>query len=154
MLNPPMDGARTRDDNVNGRLSTGLRWTCLLTSIGAVVLLAIARSLTPSPVGLGTHQQLGLPPCTSMLLWHNPCPACGMTTSWAWATRGEFAAAARSNMGGLLLAAIALAFFPAGCYFFVVGRVTRGYWFSTLLTVSLVAALTLASVQWLVRMLS
>jgi Protein of unknown function (DUF2752) len=135
------------------RISPWLRWLCLLSGIGVMTLLAIARSLTPSPLGHGTHQQLGLPPCTSILLWNKPCPACGMTTSWALATRGDLGLAASTNVGGLLLAIIALAFFPASCYFFATGRATRGYWFSTLLTVSLVTAMALAIVQWLVRLL-
>jgi hypothetical protein len=135
------------------RLSTWLRWVCLLSGIVSLALLATARSLVPSPLGHGTHQQLGLPPCTVVLLWNTPCPACGMTTSWALATRGDFVAAARSNVGGLLLAIIALAFFPASCYFFATGQATRGYWFSTWLTVSLATALTLAVVQWLMRLL-
>ncbi|OWU65175.1 MAG: hypothetical protein CBB60_006020 [Armatimonadetes bacterium Cent15-Ar3] len=30
----------------------------------------------------GTHQQLGLPPCPSVLMFNRPCPGCGLTTSW------------------------------------------------------------------------
>lgn len=136
------------------RLPTWLRWTCFIAGIGSLLLLAIARTLTPSPLGHGTHQQLGLPPCTAVLLWSIPCPACGMTTSWALATRGEFAEAARANAGGLLLAIIALAFFPASCYFLALGRGTRGNWFSTLLAASLTTAMALSIVQWLIRVLS
>ena len=32
---------------------------------------------------MGTHQQLGLPPCNFVTLTGYPCPACGMTTSFA-----------------------------------------------------------------------
>lgn len=134
-------------------ISPWLRWLCLLSGVGVMTLLALARSLTPSPLGFGTHQQLGLPPCTSIFLWESRCPACGMTTSWALATHGDLVAAARTNVGGLLLAIIALAFFPASCYFFATGRATRGYWFSTVLAVSLATAMVLAIVQWLIRLL-
>lgn len=37
--------------------------------------------LTPSVHGHGTHQQLGLPPCPSVLLAGRLCPGCGLTTS-------------------------------------------------------------------------
>ena len=38
--------------------------------------------LHPDSHGHGTHQQLGLPPCPSVLLFDRPCPGCGLTTSW------------------------------------------------------------------------
>jgi hypothetical protein len=133
------------------QLSGFLRWLALLSAIALVVVLGVARYLTPASSGMGTHQQLGLPPCTSLMLWGKPCPACGMTTSWSYVTRGQLAAAAKVNCGGLLLALIALAVIPASCYFFVTGRATRGQWFSTALAVCLVVALGLATVQWIVR---
>ena len=52
-------------------------------------LLAVAAWLEPSPTGIGTHQQLGLPPCTFWMLFGRPCPTCGMTTSWAHLVRGQ-----------------------------------------------------------------
>ena len=67
---------------------------------------ALARWLTPAAAGLGTHQQLGLPPCTARVLFGVPCPSCGMTTAFAHFTRGEWAASAAANAGGFLLAAL------------------------------------------------
>ena len=66
--------------------------------------LVIAARLSPDPSGLGTHQQLGLPPCTTRLLWGVRCPGCGMTTAWAHFVRGELAASLRANVAGTLLA--------------------------------------------------
>jgi len=54
-----------------------------ITSIGAV--------LTPDKSGHGTHQQLHLPPCPSVLLFDRPCPGCGLTTSWTALIHGQFA---------------------------------------------------------------
>ena len=134
-------------------ISPQLPWSIRLVSafagISTLALLITARILQPAVEGFGTHQQLGLPPCTSIYVWGVRCPACGMTTSWAWFTRFEFAAAAESNIGGLLLAIIALAYVPASCYFFLRGRASRGGWFSMTLALLLAAAMLAAIIQWL-----
>ncbi len=72
------------------------------------ILLTIALFLTPDPSGKGTHTQLGLPPCGFQLVHQIPCPACGMTTSWAWFVRGRIDKAVQANVGGTLLATICL----------------------------------------------
>lgn len=76
--------------------------------IGVIGLLVTASRLQPSPSGLGTHHQLGLPPCSIRLLFGIRCPACGMTTSWAHFANGNVIAAAQSNLGGLMLAVYSL----------------------------------------------
>lgn len=58
-----------------------------------VGVTAIAAYLKPDVHGHGTHQQLGLPPCPSVLLFDRPCPGCGMTTSWTAFVHGDFATA-------------------------------------------------------------
>jgi len=68
-----------------------------------VALLVTASRLTPSPRWMGTHQQLGLPPCTMVQWFGLRCPSCGMTTSWAHLTRGHLLASLRANSGGTLL---------------------------------------------------
>jgi hypothetical protein len=90
------------------RLSLSAR---LLLGVGATVvltLLAVAACLRPSALGYGTHQQLGLPPCTSVALFGRRCPSCGMTTSWAYLLRGQPWLACRANTGGALLAVLGL----------------------------------------------
>ncbi len=125
-----------------------------LSGLGVLAILITARCLVPDNAGFGTHQQLGLPPCTSIALFGVPCPSCGMTTSWSLATRGELLAAARINCGGLLLAIIAMAYLPASCYFSWLGRSTRGGWFSLALGVSILTSLAIAITQWLWRLYS
>ncbi len=132
-------------------LPSSLRWLCLVMGLGLMALLGVARYLTPSPAGFGTHQQLGLPPCTTVVLWNVPCPTCGMTTSWAWVARGNLIEAGRANLGGLMLALIAIGFLPASCYFFIFGRSTPGHWFSQLLAISLVTACCVTLIQWMGR---
>ena len=48
---------------------------------GCVALLSVAAWLTPDELGVGSHQQLGLPPCSMLTLTGYPCPTCGMTTA-------------------------------------------------------------------------
>ncbi|OYP34481.1 hypothetical protein CGZ80_15475 [Rhodopirellula sp. MGV] len=59
---------------------------------------------TPNASGLGTHQSLGLPPCSIRVLFGIRCPMCGMTTSWANLVRGQVWAAASASVTGCLLA--------------------------------------------------
>jgi hypothetical protein len=84
------------------------RITLAALALALVALLVTARILTPDARGHGTHQQLGLPPCTFYLVFQRPCPACGMTTSWAWLLRGEIGHALAANAGGTLLAILSL----------------------------------------------
>ena len=65
--------------------------------------LALAGVLQPDDQGYGTHQQMGLPPCTLQVLFDVRCPTCGMTTSWANLVRGRPAEALSANLGGTLL---------------------------------------------------
>ena len=44
--------------------------------------------LTPDPDGYGTHEQLGLLPCSAPRWFGVPCPGCGVTTSVTWFVQG------------------------------------------------------------------
>ena len=92
--------------------------------IGTLTLLVIAASLKPDPfgTGYGTHQQLGLPPCTMVQVFGIRCPSCGMTTSWAYTVRGQLLGAIQANCGGMLLCIGALAFTPWALVSSVRGR--------------------------------
>jgi len=58
---------------------------------GWVIITLIGAFLHPDRSGHGTHQQLGLPPCPSVLLFDRPCPGCGLTTSWTAFIHGDIA---------------------------------------------------------------
>jgi hypothetical protein len=66
------------------------------------VVLTIARVLSPSPDGFGTHRQLGLPPCFFHQFTGIPCPTCGMTTSFAHTVRFHFYEAFITQPFGML----------------------------------------------------
>ncbi|MFN0054574.1 MAG: DUF2752 domain-containing protein [Planctomycetales bacterium] len=93
-------------------VSRGGRWLLLAWSLLLLGGFALAGSLEPDPRGFGTHQRLGLPPCTFRVLCDIPCPSCGMTTSFAYLTRGQFAQAIHANIGGTLLALVCAAQIP------------------------------------------
>ena len=76
------------------------------------VVLTIARVLSPAPNGLGTHQQLGLPPCFFHKLTGIPCPTCGMTTSFAHTVRLHFYEAFVTQPFGMLACVLMAMFIP------------------------------------------
>lgn len=86
-------------------------WLRAVMVSGGLVLIALlvtARMLEPDSAGFGTHRQLGLPPCSSQMMFGFRCPACGMTTSWAYLTRGNVLASLAVNSGGTMLGIVAM----------------------------------------------
>ena len=63
----------------------------------------VALCLHPNAAHHGTHQQLGLPPCPSVLFFHRPCPGCGLTTSWTALLHGNLGSSFRAHPLGPLL---------------------------------------------------
>ena len=102
---------RFLDGHPLGRGSCWLLSAWLLFLIGG---FSLARSLQPRPQGYGTHQQLGLPPCSFLMLAGMPCPSCGMTTSFAYFTRGNLVKSFQSNPAGLVLATLCAVQLPWG----------------------------------------
>ncbi len=133
-----------------------LRWwqRLLLAVVGGVLigLLATAAWLTPSIRGYGTHQGLGLPPCTLQMWYGIRCPSCGMTTSWSHMMRGQVVRSVRANSGGAMLAVTAGL---CGPWMLVSGLVGR--WLVTppregpILAVGLAIAVT-TLIDWSVRL--
>lgn len=75
-------------------------------------MLVASAWLTPDPSGHGTHTQLGLPPCGFLWLTGLPCPACGLTTSFAWLAHGHLWASLRAHPLGLPLFVLAVLAIP------------------------------------------
>ena len=104
------------------RLHSHERAILALVAAGLLLLFAVGRLLTPDPRGVGTHEQIGLPPCATNLLFHIPCPFCGMTTAFSLMAHGEWAAAIKTQPAGALLALVAAASFVATAAAAVSGR--------------------------------
>jgi hypothetical protein len=68
-----------------------------------LIVTVIGLCLRPDPSGHGTHQELGLPPCPSALLFDRPCPGCGLTTSWSAFLHGQWRFAFEAHPLGPLL---------------------------------------------------
>lgn len=77
-----------------GQLTIFLLW---LAVTGIALFL-----LRPSAMKHGTHTQLGLPPCPSVILFDRPCPGCGLTTSWTATVHGDLNRAFEANAFGTL----------------------------------------------------
>ncbi len=136
------------------RLTFVTRLTIAIAGSGLMLLLTIAAWLEPSPAGLGTHQQLGLPPCTFRVLFGARCPSCGMTTAWANVMNAQMGEAVSANVGGTLLAILALMATP-----WLLLSAATGRWLLVApndLIFMLVAALFVAVtlVDWAWRMLA
>lgn len=127
------------------------RWAVLL---GVLFLcpLVLAAFLQPDRRGHGTHQQLGLPPCTFEVFFGLPCPSCGSTTAFAYAVRGRFSDALRANVGGTIVAGL---FAVAAPWLFCCAA--RGRWLVWVPSGPRVAIITAAVavvmvIDWIVRL--
>ena len=80
----------------------GLAW------LGFLAVFLTAAWLRPDPSGLGTHTELHLPPCGFYVLFHKPCPSCGMTTAFTLMVHGHPWKALKTQPAGAAVFVIAL----------------------------------------------
>jgi hypothetical protein len=97
---------------------------CILAVAGAALagFMVFGLLVPPAEAGYGTHEKLGLPPCTLMAVTGVPCPGCGVTTSVAMASRGRFVDAFRNQPFGLLVAALGVISIPWAVWGHATGR--------------------------------
>lgn len=129
----------------------GIRLAAILIALLPITLLCVAGNLNPDQRGLGTHQQLGLPPCSLRFLVGIRCPACGMTTSWSYFARGNWIASARTNLGGFLLAIFSLSVVWMATQVIRTGTppsASTQRW----LTYAMVGILIVTALDWVVRL--
>jgi hypothetical protein len=94
------------------QISGWRRFAWLSLALAALAVVATARWLSPDPAGLGTHVQLGLPPCAFLTFSGWPCPTCGLTTAFAYMARVQMAAAWRAHSLGPLLFSLTVLTIP------------------------------------------
>lgn len=102
--------------------AAGHRGWAGLTALACAALLSAAATLHPDARGLGTHQQLGLAPCSMVTLTGYPCPTCGMTTAFALTTRARFREALTAQPAGFTLALLTVAALAASLYTVATGH--------------------------------
>lgn len=130
-------------------------WRLVFFVLGAglIGLLVTAALLSADPRGFGTHEQLGLYPCSAQFLLGFRCPACGMTTSWTRLLHGDVLGALAANVGGTLLAVVSIVGGP-----WMVASAIAGRWVGPAprdLTLALVltGVLVVTFVEWGFRLL-
>ncbi len=114
-ISPPVTAGAT-----GGRIAAR-RWIGAAVALAAAVVLGVAAYLEPSPLGIGTHTQLGGPTCGWLVIMDIPCPTCGMTTAFAHAADGNLWAAFRTQPMGAVLAVGTAAALLIGVYVAVTG---------------------------------
>ena len=93
------------------RATAGTRAIAAILASLALTVLILGAVITPDPSGMGSHRQLGLPPCGWLLAPGYPCPTCGMTTAFAFATHLQPARALYAQPFGAALALATAIFF-------------------------------------------
>jgi len=66
-----------------------VRVWCTFIFVLSVSMLGMGLYLTPSADGVGTHQELHLPPCGWLSTLGFPCPTCGCTTAVSYFSHGH-----------------------------------------------------------------
>jgi hypothetical protein len=149
---PPRRWQETQVTAKQIRMGKGQRLQFAAFGCCAIGLLLVARYLEPNREGVGTHQQLGLPPCTFMTIFRRPCPSCGMTTAWSHLMRANFQASLLTNAGGACLAVMAGLI---GIWAVVVAAFGRLFWVprNDISVAVAVVLLTITLVDWVRRLL-
>ena len=98
---------------------------------GSLAILGVGMYLHPDPAGVGSHQQLGLPPCSFLAVTGYPCATCGMTTAVTHVAHGQIFRAFYVQPAGALfgLAVVAATMISAYSLVTACSLVPIGRWF-------------------------
>ena len=136
------------------RFSSGMTlawWHRVLLALWSLFLIAgfaFAFSLVPDRRGFGTHQQLGLPPCSFRTMFGIFCPTCGGTTCFSHFVRGQWWLAIKANPAVFLLALFCADMIPWSWISIVKKRAVGFDDPATFVAWGLVVFCTLALLQW------
>lgn len=129
------------------RMARYVRILLVVMAVGFTAVLVTAICLNPyqadgSAKTMETHRQLGLPRCNSVEYFGKPCPACGMTTSFALLVHGDVANSLKANWVGTVLCGTLILLAPWTAVSAARGRllwVRNGEIFATILLCTLLA---------------
>ncbi len=107
----------------------GARLTWCGIAVACAAILGTAIYLKPDERGHGTHQQIGLGPCSWIIVSGLPCPTCGMTTSFSLLMHGRPLDALRAQPAGAVMCIGTIAMFLLSVYVVVSGRVVSINWY-------------------------
>lgn len=113
----------------------GLRGRVLAFGFAGVCLtvLLVGAWIRPDGRGVGTHEQLGMPPCGFIRLFGLPCPTCGFTTSFSLFAHGRLIASFLNQPAGFVCALVSALVFWGGMYVGVTGVAVHRFferWFT------------------------
>ncbi|MFN3161302.1 MAG: DUF2752 domain-containing protein [Rubinisphaera brasiliensis] len=148
---PSPHSQATTDRSRSGLFPFLIRFLLVAAALLLIAGFFLASRLEPSARGYGTHQQLGLPPCSIQLLFGIPCPSCGMTTSFAWYVRGQLMPAWQANPAGLYLAIACTLLIPWLMWMAIRPRLLTYRTFERMSLILFGPFLLFALVQWAVR---
>lgn len=146
--------AEVANQGLERRLLPAHRGYLILGALAIFTLFGVAAKLKPDPSGHGTHQQLGLPPCTFQFFLGIPCPTCGFTTTWSLMMHGRWWQAVQTNLGGALLW-----LFTAVCGVWMFASGCQGRWFAqrpttTFFAVAITPIALVTVVVWIGRVIA
>ena len=128
------------------------RVLCAVIGSSLAILLGTAALLTPDSRGHGTHEQLGLSPCTFATFAGRRCPACGMTTAWSHLTHGNVYAAVQTHTSGTVLGILAVVLSAWSLTYAVFGGLRVRLPTERILLVMGITMLMFMLVEWLMRL--
>src|SRR4051812_20431776 len=135
------------------RMKRATRAALVMMATTFTAVFAAAAWIRPyddagNPRSMATHTQLGLPECSMVQATGKPCPACGMTTSFALLVHGDVWNSLKANWVGTLLAVFWLALIPWGVVSACRGRLVVVRNADLFATVAVGVTLTLMVGRW------
>lgn len=134
------------------RSSTGERIGAGILALATLAVLITAAWLTPDPSGYATHTKLGMNKCTWVVWFDQPCPTCGMTTSFSHAGEGSWTTAILTQPMGALLALLTTMIFWGATHQAVTGSRIGSVVQTALRPNVVIGMLVLATAAWIFKM--
>ena len=120
---PPVVGPRVFEKTpAQARLEVRLWCSFVFAMCAAMMALALYLHPDPFGIGMGTHQELGLPPCGWQQHLGIPCPTCGCTTAVSYFAHAHPLKSFLTQPFGFAVALIATLLLPLTLWGIVTGQ--------------------------------